>query len=327
MSEEQYNKIKNYNIKDICEKDEFGVLKFTSSLELLEKIRKIILDIYELGYEDLTPNEKGNVNNLIWEFENAINRIVNFNLNISNPGDEKRSIEDYIVNMNNNYLPWLRWVLSYLKQENASKYTDKKEFDKQLKAIWDMKKKLEDSISQYSIKINEFEEKKQLLDRTGTDLSNTQLSIYFSETYINYNNKSYWRKVSMWIFYWVLFILIFVLVISQLSETKWIEIKSREAWLSILSLISVLFYGVTFCSRHYNIIKNIAEVNKHRSNVAETVWPYLINDSISPEIKSNLLWEATKTMFWTSISWYLSKNDSPTASSPALDFISRLLIK
>ena len=65
MSEEQYNKIKNYNIKDICEKDEFGVLKFTSSLELLEKIRKIILDIYELGYEDLTPNEKGNVNNLI----------------------------------------------------------------------------------------------------------------------------------------------------------------------------------------------------------------------------------------------------------------------
>ena len=128
---------------------------------------------------------------------------------------------------------------------------------------------------------------------------------WFSKIYNRFKKPKSWREIRS--FFWRLLLMILAFnfslyfLIFFLHKSGNIELATRDIFtleygIMKLALISLLYYGMHFASRNYNVVSNLEAVNRHRKNVAQTLEDFLATNP-EEETRSQMIKQGTEAMF------------------------------
>ena len=86
------------------------------------------------------------------------------------------------------------------------------------------------------------------------------------------------------------------------------EFFTVEYALIKLALISLLFYALSFSSKHYNINSDLTSTNKHRKNVAET-YSLFLETSKNEDARKEIAKQGAEAMFRHTPNGYVKSSD------------------
>lgn len=317
ISKKYPNTPRNVDLKSICLKPDFGGLKFSEILPVMEKMKTEIVELEDLDYKQyLTQSEINNITNAVNNFNQQIQQIQGFNLSQPNPRLTRDNIENGIRNYyQNTFAQQTRNSLIYLRQQ--VKLDDKTQ--KELQQAVVSAKKIEKDLNDRLLKIKKDEE--SVSKRAGI-VSSKHLSQTFRTAATMMEGR-----MRRWYFATLLFSVILAVVAVVLF---WIYLAfiqgDKESYgiteftvFSILA-IAIIFYILRFCVRNYNVLNHLIESNKHRANVAETLESFIASGNGDIDIKAALLKEAAPAMFSPDSTGYLNK-DQMEVSSPVQELI------
>lgn len=96
----------------------------------------------------------------------------------------------------------------------------------------------------------------------------------------------------------------------------------------LVVFLLLLYMGISFATNNYNTQRNLATLNRHRRNVAQTLENFLIGSQFSKdqEIRNRLVEEAAKAMFTIQPTGYLTKKHN-TTNTPAREVFNNVFNK
>ncbi len=328
--------IDNFNsvkIKELAlNRDKFGSLIFENSCSKLEKLQNLFKEFGELNYKDnLVPQEIKIIDNKKKEFSDHLNWLNNFDIQRSaNPKNEHDSFEQRIDSFYNDVSSNLRQHLTYLRQEFSSKNIDLEELKKQQKSALQAEKAYKELSSKLEGELEILREKKIEVESRHGEIASATLAFQFKrQTEENIVSAKLWLERRNFVYkclLWIIianFVLYFALFFGHLGgwpiTTK--DVFTIEYLAMKIVLLSVLSYGVAFTSKNYNIQSNLASINQHRTNVAQTLEDFLLTN---PERKTEMLKQATEAMFKHLPVGYLAKNEAKE-NGPLLETINNFV--
>jgi len=314
------NTPRNVDLKDLCLNQDFGGLKFSASLSILEKMQKEIVELEDLDYKDnLTQSEIDQIESAVANFNAYIQRIKEFSLSLPAPQTTRDEIESGITSFYQTvFATQTRNALIYLRQQ----LTMSDETEKDLRQTLINAKELESDLQN---KLEKIQKDEASVKKGSGIVSSKYLSQVFRDASVNLE-----RRISLWskaIF--GLSLGLFALV-AGLFATYWNYIfgmgdgmRSEFAVFSFL-LIAIVFYFLKFAIRNYNISNHLAQSNAHRANVAETLESYITGTENDSEVKNALLKEGSTAMFGSDSTGYLTK-DQMEISTPVQEMITTFI--
>lgn len=344
MEDVNIENLNNLNINEIAlNKDKFGSLTFDTSAPLLTKLQALAKELDELNYKDnLSPSEINQIDQFKNQLVEYIRRLQIFDIsNQPNPKDIHDAYEIEITNYYNDTTRGLRPFLTYLRQEELYKISDKTNLKKQQKEAIEAKKEFEqlsnqlkDQISQLNKQKEEIEKQKNEIASGKGELAVKVLAKHFSEEVkINEKEALKWLKLRGK-FYWGLVILIalniagYILIFIFGNQLKFIPLETKsfftiEYLLLKLAIVSTLSYALVFTSKQYSINSNLASINRHRRNVAMTIDDFL-ETKPDPEVRSQIIKQGTESMFKQLPIGYIGKNEAKE-NSPVYEIVNNIL--
>lgn len=145
----------------------FGALAFNRSFPLLDRLRKILVEFDELGFEGkLTQGEVDSVNSYKNSLIDYINRIESINpeMDASFNKNVRDNLENDIETFCNNTVRSLRGNLVYLRQEAEIGSHDKETLKELQKEAMQMKQEFEKLSGQMKEQLDNLLEKKKAID-------------------------------------------------------------------------------------------------------------------------------------------------------------------
>lgn len=319
---------RNLDLASICtDKAKLGPLTFDNSLPLLEKIKEYIVELEDLDYKDnLTVNEAGKVESVKNDFLNShVKKIQNFQVGVADSMNIKINIERDINNFYNTALTNLRPLLTALRLELQSNNKTQKELQLSLTNAKKLEKELREKIQDVSMGIEK--DKKEVEKGKGV-VSAQFLSKEFDSQFSIHEDKAetYWYpKIRYY------YIALFGFAVISFGTYVFIREKYPNdskfliEWaIFSLLIISLFFYGLNFSNKNFNIQKNLAALNKHRRNVAQTFQGFLNSGVDDNDIKNALLKESAEAMFKNESTGYLSK-DQMQITTPIQEMVTKIV--
>lgn len=320
MEEITQESIKSLNIRELALKKEFGALVFNVSYPLLEKIKKIFVELEDFDYENqLTLPEVQEIINYKNRFVDYLKRLSIFDITQPTPKDIHDNFENEIINFYDEFVKYSRPTLYYLKQEAADKSRDKKELQKQqreaLQASTEYKKLLKNLKGQLKI----LEKRKREIESGHGVVASKILAQHFAKQANDYARTSqYWFNLGT-IFYFIMGGIVIVNLVAYIiifcgSKVGKIPLQTKDFFtleygIIWILLVTMLWYAIRFASRAYNIHSNLEAINKHRKNVAQTLDDYLATNP-DADTRSEMIKQGTEAMFKHISSGYVSKGET-----------------
>ncbi|MCF7900578.1 hypothetical protein K9K77_03645 [Candidatus Babeliales bacterium] len=223
----------------------------------------------------------------------------------------------------------LRGSLIYLRQEVGLKNKDEKELQEQQKKAVQAEKKFNELSEKLSTQIEKLDKQKIEIEQGKGEVATKILAKHFAKQANDYTEKAEGKPISknvgFWkfkklknknkggwlksraIFYYVLMVVItinFILyfAVFWLNKIGKIEMETSDIFtpeygIMKLALVALLYYGVYFSSKNYFIYSDLADINKQRKNVAQTLEDFLESNPEDKETLSVMMQEGVQAMF------------------------------
>lgn len=312
ITKESLNKL---NIKNLAlNKDKFGVLTFDQSFSPLEKLQKLFFEFEELDYKgNLSQSEINQVDQYIEQFLNHLRQLAGFD---PNTGFNKEMHDGFETNIRNFYDEVsrnLRNYLVYLRQETALKSQDAKELQKQQKAAVQAEKEYKSLADELKQQLDVLKKREQEVETKHGEIAAKLLGEHFAKETNNYSKEAQGWFKNRQLFYKLLIAVVGIhYVIFLLSTLKILPFNLNnfytiEYGALVISLITLLWYGLRFTTQNFNITSNLESINRHRKNVAQTLEDFVATKPDS-ETRTQMIKQGTEAMFKHFPSGYINKN-------------------
>lgn len=314
--------LKEANIKSLALNTKFGDLKFEQAYPKLEEIKNWILEFTELNFEENLPNDKvRELNNHIEQYVQHLGWLKNFSISTSsNPKSEHDVFENRINSFYQSFFEnFVIKYLGYLKDQASAKSLDKKALEQQQKAAVQAEKRYQELAANLEQKIESLEKQKKDIESTSGEVAAAHFGKSFENQVIEYEKtsndwlkqRSLYLKILFWIlgvniaFYIYLFLSTKVNLLPGFTPKEFFTV---EYAVIKLALISLLFYALSFSSKHYNINSDLASTNKHRKNVADT-YSLFLETSQNEDAKKEIAKQGAEAMFKHAPNGYTKSSD------------------
>jgi len=309
MNEDQKKKIKEFPIKDIAlNKEKLGSLTFDEAYKYFEDVQKLFIELIDLDYENkLTDEEKADIDNQAANFINSyLSVLESYDISQDNAKVRHDQITNNIKNFYNSFTKLYRPVLVFLRQEAGLEDKNAQDLEKSQKDVLAARKEYEKLNQELKEKIEELKNREAEVESGHGKVAATVLAKHFEEQslehgknakdWLDKRNKFFWAIIVIIIFNFVLYTWIFIThnILGVHLEIK--DVFTVEYGIMKLALLSILSYGLAFCSKNYKIESNLRSVNIHRKNVAQTLDDFL---AANPDVdtKSQMIKQGTEAMF------------------------------
>ncbi len=315
--------LKETDLEFLALNERFGDLKFRSAYPKLEEIKNWILEFVELNYEKYLPIEKTKeINDNFDKYANYLNWLKSFSISASgNPKIEHDNFERDIDNLYRSFFEnFVVKYLGYLKDRASEKSQNKKVLVRQQKAAVQAEKKYNELADSLEKKIQSLEKQQKDIESTSGEVAAAQFGKSFEAQAKEYENASgRWLKervLYLKILFWLLGIniggYIYLFASTKIGFLPGFDPKeffTLEYAAIKLTLISLLFYVVSFSSKHYNINSDLTSTNKHRKNVAET-YTLFLETSKNEDARKEIAKQGAEAMFQHTPNGYTKSNES-----------------
>ncbi|MCF7820523.1 MAG: hypothetical protein K9M44_03590 [Candidatus Pacebacteria bacterium] len=332
MVENEKLKFLEENIEKIAlDKDRFGPLIFTSANTYLTRLQQFFKELADLNYQDyLTENETTQIDQKLKRLSLLIEQLRAFDLKQENNFTTTHdNYENEVKNFYQDVMNTLRGSLIYLRQEVGLKNKDEKELQEQQKKAVQAEKKFNELSEKLSTQIEKLDKQKIEIEQGKGEVATKILAKHFAKQANDYTEKAEGKPISknvgFWkfkklknknkggwlksraIFYYVLMVVItinFILyfAVFWLNKIGKIEMETSDIFtpeygIMKLALVALLYYGVYFSSKNYFIYSDLADINKQRKNVAQTLEDFLESNPEDKETLSVMMQEGVQAMF------------------------------
>lgn len=306
------------------DKEKFGALSFDSSCPLLENLREIFVELDELNFpKKLTHPEGEKINALRQEFLNLVKQLAAFDPAIDSnfSGTVRDNYNQNVTNFYNSNFPGLRGPLTYLRQQ-APKELDTKKLQEAQKQAAKAKQDYDQLSKQLEAKLKSLEERKQQVEAKHGEIAAVTFGKHFESQAFEYDKASkIWLTRGMWAFGPLTLVITLNLIIYFFAPSlKYIF--TVEYGVIKAGFLILLSYAVGFCSRQYSINSNLAAIEKHRKNVAETLIDFYSSIE-SEDVKAQVVQRGSDAMFKHLSSGYIK---TPRDEGPVQQIISGIPI-
>lgn len=282
------------------------MLTFAKAYPQLDKLRQTLVEFDELDYTSLlNPDEVKEVDRFKESLLNFIIKINSFHpeTDASFNKNVRDALENEIEGFFRNTTKRLRDHLVFLRQEAALKSQDQQSLAEEQKATIQAREQYKELSQQLKSELESLQKQKREVEAAHGEVATTYLAVQFSKQAVAYESAAEkWlarrNKLYRWLiaiisinFFFYFFLFFLEKTLGGLPPS---EIFTIEYGVVKLALLAVLSYGVGFTSKNYNVNSHLAAVNKHRSNVAQTLDDFF---ATNPERKSHMLQEGTRAMF------------------------------
>jgi len=322
--------LKVVEIKQVTlNKDKFGALTFDKAYPKLQDIRKMLVEFEELGYRDLlTADEVNDIDTFKKRLTDYVIRINNLNpeTDASFNKNVRDSLEIEIDGFYRSTTKHLRNNLVFLRQEAARKSKGGEDLAEQQKAASQAEQKYKELADKLELRFNELdrqekelEEKKKQVESGHGEFAAVLLAKHFQGEADKYMNKSSDLLKLRSKFYWGIIAIIVIFAIIYFS-IGWEKI-SLQLGITKIIFLSVIWYGLSFTTRNYNVNSHLAAVNGHRAAVARTLEDFLKSN---PERKSEMLKNATEAMFKHVPVGFVTKSEKDSGN-PLFEIVNKII--
>lgn len=125
---------------------------------------------------------------------------------------------------------------------------------------------------------------------------------------------------------WTVAILIFTLIVSYILLIQSTGLgddpkggKIVQFVLTRVTILSILFFGVAFCTKNFRAHRHNATLNKHRQNALSTFQTFVNAPGIDSATKNAVLLEATHSIFSNQQTGYLSTEKDSDSSNKIIE--------
>ncbi|MFH1900578.1 MAG: hypothetical protein ABIJ83_04910 [Patescibacteria group bacterium] len=299
------------NLKPLALNSDFGKLKFEKSFPYLQEIQGLFKELDDLDYENnLLQPEINEINNSKNRFIEFLNKLQNFEIGVSNSQQQHDGLENEIENFYNDTIKKYRLAELYLQNKVASKSKDKQELQKQQKMATQAEKEYKELSNKLKDELGALQEQKTQIISAKGSIAATRFGQHFSkqseenktqaDNFLNSRNKVFNWLIGVIIGDFVLYVLLFVTYkIDMWPKLNPEEFFTTQYAVVKIALITVLFYSLSFFSKHYKINSNLVATNKHRQNVADTLVEFLATnqDDKDRDIRIEMIKQGTNAMF------------------------------
>ncbi len=312
---------RNLDFKSICLDSRFGDLKFEAALPQLKKMQSVLVELEDLDYKsNLTQQEINQIDSAKNQLNNFATQIQGFKLSVPNPQQQRDQIQNEINQFyQNTFSTQTRTSLIFLRQETKPTRETEKELQKALTNAKNLEEKLQKEFTK-------IQTEKEKVSRGEASIGTQILSKDFQEQYSIHEKQAEktWFKRMIY-FYVALFIFVIIDFFIYALKIRALEDDFKiEFGVFSLIMVATIFYGLNFCSRNFNIQKNLAITNRNKRNVAETFQRFLESEIDDTETKNKFLEEASKSMFENKSTGYLSK-DQMQVSTPVQEMVTKII--
>lgn len=314
--------LKGLNIKELAlDKNKFGALTFDTSYPLLEKLRSLFVEFDELDYKaNLTKDEVNSIDSYRNQFLSYLKRLADFDP--AQGPDFSRNIRDGFENevksFDSSMFKNVRNSFVYLRQEAALKSTDEKQLHEQKKASIQAEKEYKNLSEKLKKELDDLEKRKQQIETARGEVAATTLAVRFEKQAEEYEKdaKKWLSRRNIWLSFLisiisanvVLYFAIFFLNRAGVIKLTVDNIFTIQYAIAKIVFLSVISYGVTFASKHYGIDSNLAAINTHRRNVAQTLDDFLATNP-DGETRSQMISQGVEAMFKHLPAGYLKREE------------------
>jgi len=306
------------NIKNLALNKNFGRLTFKSSYPCLEKIRDLFKELEEFDYKNiLSRTEIESIDRRKEQFIQFLNRLQQFDIGQVNPQEVHDQLEKEIENFYHDTMYNSRTSLIFLRQDAALKSKDTRDLQKQQKETVRARKEYERLADELRQELDSLHKQKREVETAHGEVATKVLAHHFAKQANDYTTEAKnWLRLRS-IFYWFLiaivglnFIAYFVISIcNQFGKLEGAgDIFTIRYGIIKLFFISLLYLGLSFASRNYNIFANLEAVSRQRKNVAQTLEDFLATKPDN-ETRSQMIKQGTEAMFKHLSTGYIPKSE------------------
>lgn len=314
--------LEKINIESLALSNKFGDLKFEQSYPKLEEIKNWILEFTELNFEKNLPDNKvREINNHIDQYIKHLDWLERFSISTSsNPKSEHDDFENMINNFHRSFFEnFVIKYLGYLKDQASAKSLDKKALEQQQKAVVQAEKQYKELAENLEQKIKSLEKQQKEIESTSGEVAAAHFGKFFE-----YQAKEYENTSDSWLKQRLLYLkILFGILGANIAFYIYLFLSTKVNWLSgfapkefftveyaliKLALISLLFYALSFSSKHYNINSDLTSTNKHRKNVAES-YSLFLETSKNEDARKEIAKQGAEAMFKHTPNGYTKSSD------------------
>ena len=274
---------------------------FIKIIELFKKVNNV--ELFEVPYY-IIFNFNGQLDHAISVFD----QIKVFDPNNSNPADTRDYLVDQIEQQFDNYYATAIPILTVgLLKSNDLSIEKAKLNDTLLELL----KEKEFAKNESEKLLSEIQDVLDKARQAAVEVGVAQHYLIFKEESEEHKNLSdLWLKRTVYVLIGIGIIGLALLFIPP-HDTKTISLI--QFTVTKIVVLSVLFYGLSMCTRNYKAHKHNSILNKHRQNALNTFETFTKAAGSDLQTKSAVLLEATHTIFSNQQTGYLN-NDNDTDS-------------
>jgi len=297
-------------IKQLALNSDFGKLKFEKSFPYFQGLQALYKELDELDYKNnLLKSEFNEIDQSKNSYLVYLKRLQSFDIGMVNSQQLHDSLENEIENFYNDTVRGFRLIKLALEDLAAKKSKNKQELQKQQKVALQAEKEYKELSDKLKVELESLKEQKAKIESTKGDVEATRFGKYFSTQAEEYKEQAQnsWLKNRNRVFKWLIGIIIanlilYLVLFITIKLNWWPRIKpddffTEQYGIVKIALIAVLFYSLSFYSKHYKINSNLAAVNKHRQNVADTLSGFLASNPDDKDMRVEMIKQGTNAMF------------------------------
>ncbi len=324
------------DVADVAQDRRFSELKFENAKKKLSQIQKWLIEVRELGAQDLLiTSDQTLVTSFTKTLAQHLENLLTFEIRTTNETVtyEHQNIESQVDSFFNevySHLPMR--ILPFLRQEAARTSADIKNLEEQQKAAAQAEREYNELATALRKELEELQKRKDEVSASRGEVAAIGLGKYFEAQASAYTvEASEWADKRGKFFNWLMAVIVanLVLYIFLFLTNKvglWphlvpSEFFTLEYGLVKLALLGLLSYAIGFATRNYNINAGLIATNKHRKNVAETLADTLASP-MSEDAKATLAREAATAMFQNLSVGYIKK-EHQNDGGPIFEMIRR----
>lgn len=312
-------------------KEKFGPLTFDSSYSQLEGLQTLLKEFDDLGYRDnLTEPEVNEIGGWKNQFADHLRRIETFDIGQQDSRAARDQLEAEIKNFYQSVMQASRAKVIYLRGQSVLASKDEKELQKQREEALKARKEYREARDQFQHYLKELEERQKKVEAKHGEIAEYKFATHFDKQV-----KKYSAEANRWlsqrnILFGILALIIgvnFLLYVGIFLANKfgWIALVTGEVFtieygIIKIAALSLLWYGINFASKNYNINSNLVAINEHRRTVAETLVDLLASNPEDKEARSKMIEQSVDAMFRHLPVGYIGKSE-PRDNSPIHEII------